>query len=455
MFQTILRRELQGILSSFIFLSSLAVLTVMVLLSALIQARYYKSLVEDYALRQVIHQAENTERAIALTRPPPLLLPFFNGVFDSLPDEYRFRSDLVSADQLSGDLMPMDWLFPKIDLSFITGVLMTLMAILVAHDTIAGDRERGTLKLILAGPISRRTVLAAKLSSIILPMNIALAYVVALYIVVVVAFSGGSFDLSVTSFGELAVYTLVAVLVLIVFVALGTAISIIVRRSSVALALCASIWIGAVLIWPSLGPYIAYSFKPVPTWEAAQREMSFKEKELIQAELVEHRKSAIELKTQNAGAETAWRRYLELKRRWLERRNEEIGRLNNEREKQIRSQQLFAKRFLLFSPYGSFKEILGSLCGTGLESYDEFLASVESYKQQEFLPAGFDLLSRQKPWLDAPRPDERIKLRPFQVPSPTLTARLMAALWPLGLLVAEMILLTIVCIFSFERYDVR
>jgi hypothetical protein len=79
MFQTILRRELQGILSSFIFLSSLAVLTVMVLLSALIQARYYKSLVEDYALRQVIHQTENSERAIRLTRPPPLLLPFSTG----------------------------------------------------------------------------------------------------------------------------------------------------------------------------------------------------------------------------------------------------------------------------------------------------------------------------------------------------------------------------------------
>jgi ABC-type transport system involved in multi-copper enzyme maturation permease subunit len=455
MFQTILRRELQGILSSFIFLSSLAVLTIMVLLSAYIQARYHKSLVEDYALRQVIHQAENTERAIVLTRPPPLLLPFFNGVFDSLPDEYRLRSDLVSADPLSGDLMPLNWLFPKIDLSFIIGALMTLMAILLAHNTIAGDRERGTLKLILASPISRRTVLAAKLSSIILPMSVALVYVMVLYVIVVVAFSGGSFDLSATSFSELAVYTLVAMLVLIVFVAFGTTISTTVRHSSAALAVCASIWIGVVLIWPSLGPYIASSFRPVPTWEAAQREVAFKEKELIQAELAEHRKNAADLKAQKAGAESTWRRYVELKRRWLERRNEEIGRLNGEREKQIRDQQLFAKRLMLFSTYGAFNEVLGSICGTGLESYDEFHASVESYRQQEFLPASFDLLSRQKPWLDATRPDERIQLRPFRVPSPSLAERLMAAFWLLGLLVAEMIFLTILCIFSFERYDVR
>jgi ABC-type transport system involved in multi-copper enzyme maturation permease subunit len=455
MFQTILRRELQGILSSFIFLSSLAVLTVMVLLSAHIQARYYKSLVEDYALRQVIHQAENTEQAIVLTRPPPLLLPFFNGVFDSLPDEYSLRSDLVSADPLSGDLTPLDWLFPKIDLSFITGVLMTLVGILLAHDTIAGDSERGTLRLILSGPISRPTVVVAKLSSIILPMNVALVYVVALYMVVVIAFSDGSFDLSAVSFSDLAGYTLVAALVLIVFITLGTVISITVRHSSLALALCALIWIGAVLIWPSLAPYIASLFEPVPTREAARRETVFKMKELIQAELVEHRRTAAELKAQNAGAESAWQRYLELKRKWVERRNEEIGRLNDKRKKQIGDQQRFARRLVLFSPYGAFKEALSSLCGTGLESYDEFLATVERYGQQEFLPESFDQLLRQKPWLDASKPDERIHLRPFRVPSPTLAERLIVALWPLGLLVAEMIFLTVVCIFRFERYDVR
>jgi ABC-type transport system involved in multi-copper enzyme maturation permease subunit len=455
MFQTILRRELQGIFSSFIFISSLAVLTIMVLLSAYIQARYHQRLVEDYALRQSIHQAENTELAIALTRPVPLLLPFFNGVFDNLPDEYNLQSDLVSKNPLIGDLAPLDWLFPKIDLSFITGVLMTLMAILLAHDTIAGDRERGTLKLIMAGPISRHTVLAAKLSSIILPMNVALLYLTALYVVVVVAFSDGSFDLSAVSVSELAVYILVTVLVLIVFIALGTAISITVRHSSVALAVCASIWIAAVLIWPSLGAYIAFSLKPVSTREAAQREIAFKEKELIQSELAEHRKNAADLKMQNVEAESAWQRYLELKHRWVKKKNEEIGRLNDEREKQIRDQQLFAKRFLLFSPYGAFKEVLGNLCGTGLESYGKFLDSVERYRQQEFLPASFNFLSRQKPWLDAGKPGDPIQLRPFQVPSPTLVERLMAVLWPLGLLIIEMIFLTAVCIFSFERYDVR
>jgi ABC-type transport system involved in multi-copper enzyme maturation permease subunit len=157
MFRTIIRRELHETAISFTFLFALVALTILVPLSAYIQARYYQSAVEDYAIRQGIHQAENSSQSIILIRPIPPLAPFFNGAYGGLPDEFRLRNDTVTTNTPSGDLSPLDWLFPKIDLSFLIGVLITLLPILLAHDTIAGDREQGTLKLILAGPIRRRT----------------------------------------------------------------------------------------------------------------------------------------------------------------------------------------------------------------------------------------------------------------------------------------------------------
>src|SRR5215470_10936437 len=159
MFRTIPRREFQETGDSFTLLSALVALTIIVPLSAYIQARYYQDVVKDYALRQSINKTENNDQSIVLIRPIPPLAPFFNGAYDSLPDELRLRNDSATASAPSGDLRPLDWLFPKIDLSFIIGVLMTLLTILLAHDTIAGDREQGTLKLILAGPILKRTVL--------------------------------------------------------------------------------------------------------------------------------------------------------------------------------------------------------------------------------------------------------------------------------------------------------
>lgn len=455
MFRTILRRELQETFTSSTLLSALVMLTILVLPSAYIQARYYQRMVEDYALRQNIHQAENSGQAIVLVRPLPPLLPFFNGAYDGLPDEFRLRSASVITNPMSGDLTPLDWLFPKIDLSFIIGVLMTLLTLLLAQDTIAGDREQGTLKLILAGPVKRRAVLAAKLMGVILPMTIILAYVVLLYTYVVIAFSGGAVGLSLANLSALTVFMLVSLLVLMVIAALGVAISASVRRSFVSLSLCASIWIVVILVWPGFGPYMAASFKAVSTSEAAQREIALKERELIREELVEQRNIAAELKAQNVGVESAWRRYLELRRRWIERRNEEIGLLVRERRLQIRDQQSFARRISLFSPYVAFKEVLGSLCDTGLESYDAFLMAVERYGQQEFLPESFDLLSRQKPWLNATNPDDRLQLRPLQSPAPPLSRRLAASAWPLFILISEMIILMMAGVLSFERYDVR
>src|SRR5262245_47727916 len=455
MFRTILHRELQETGASFTFLSALVALTILVPLSAYIQARYHQHVVEDYAIRQSVHQTENSSRSIVLIRPTPPLASFFNGAYDSLPDEFRLQRDSAITNPPSGDLMPLDWLFPKIDLSFIIGVLMTLLTILLAHDTIAGDREQGSLKLILASPIQKRTVLAAKVMGVILPTTVILVYVVLLYTTVVTVFSRGTVDLSGANLSALTVFTLSAIIVLIVTSVLGVAVSASVNLSSVSLSLCASIWIVIILIWPTLGPHVASSLKPISPPEAFQRDMITKEKELIREELAEHRKTAADLKAQQVGVETAWQRYMELRRRWIERRNEEIGRLVGERKKQIHDQQVFARRISLFSPYVAFKEVLGSLCGTGLESYDEFLAAVERYRQQEFIPNGFDLLSRQKPWLNAANPDDRIQSRPLQAPSPTLFGRLAEAAWPLSILIAEMVILTMLGALSFGRYDVR
>jgi ABC-type transport system involved in multi-copper enzyme maturation permease subunit len=455
MFRTIIRRELQETFTSSTLLSAIVALTILTPLSAYIQARYYQHVVEDYALRHSIHQTENSSQTIVLIRPIPPLAPFFNGAYDSFPDEFRLRNDSATANTPSGDLMPLDRLFPKIDLSFIIGVLMTLLTILLAHDTIAGDREQGALKLILASPVQRRTVLAAKLTGVILSTAVILTYVVFLYTTVVKAFSGGAVELSGPNLNALAIFMLVAILVLIVTATLGVAVSASVRRSSVSLFVCASIWIVTILIWPTLGPYMASSFKPVSAPEAFQRDVTSKEKELIREELAEQRKTAADLKAQQVGVESAWRRHLELRRRWVERTNEEIERLVRERKNQVRDQQGFARHISLFSPYVAFKEVLGSLCGTGLESYDEFLMAVEQYRQQEFIPKSFDLRSRQKPWLNAASPDDRLQLRPLQAPSPALSGRLAAAAWPLLILVAETIVLTTLGVLSFERYDVR
>src|SRR5215470_1270905 len=202
---TILRREIRETIASSTLLSVLIVLTILVPLGACIQARYYQIVVEDYSVRQSVRQTENSSQSIVLIRPLPPMAPFFNGAYNSLPDEFRLLSDSATTTTTpSGDLTPLDWLFPKIDLSFIIGVLMTLLAILLAHDTIARDKDQGVLKLILAGPVKRMSVLAAKLTGVILPVTVILIYVVSLYTTIVITLSKGTVNLSASNLGSLA-----------------------------------------------------------------------------------------------------------------------------------------------------------------------------------------------------------------------------------------------------------
>lgn len=455
MFWIILHRELQEGLTSFTFLSALAVLTALVPLSAYTQARFHQQVMADYGSRQILHRTETRSGVMILTRSVPPLLPVFNGLYSHLPDEVTLIRESAPGTPSTGDLKPLDWLFPKVDLSMIIGVLMTLMAILLAHDAVTGEKEQGTLRLVLSDPVARRTVLGAKLIGVVLLLVLSVIYTVLLYTLLAAVFSGGMFELSATRFIELAAAALIGLLTVIVFATLGLAVSTLARRSSVALALSLVVWVSVVLIWPSLAPYLASSVWPVPPRQAARRHLLAKEAYLIQEELSEHRKAAAELKASHADVDVAWQRYVEIKRRWSERKREELGRLVADRQRQIWHQQKGALSLLLISPYGAFKVALGTVCGTGLEDYQLFLNSAERYEMEEFTPASFEALTREKPWITKGADAQKFQPQPFQAPSLSLKERLKGITLPVGLLIFEIGVLTALGLFTFDRYDVR
>ena len=172
----ILCREIKDGFTSFTFLSAIVLVTILVPLSAGTQAFYYRGVVEDYAVRQRINSLDRTVEAAVLTRSVPSMLPFCNGVYDSLPDEVTIRSDSVLQSPSAEDVGALNWLFPDRDLTLIVGVLLTLMALLLSHDAVTGDREQGTLKMILSMAVRRRAVLMAKMLGICFLMVMTLAY---------------------------------------------------------------------------------------------------------------------------------------------------------------------------------------------------------------------------------------------------------------------------------------
>ena len=58
-----------------------------------------------------------------------------------------------------GTSNPYMVLFRTVDLSLIVQIVLGLLALLFAHDAVCGERERGTLRLMLANPVARDQIL--------------------------------------------------------------------------------------------------------------------------------------------------------------------------------------------------------------------------------------------------------------------------------------------------------
>ena len=133
-----------------------------------------------------------------------------------------------------------------VSLSSLTIFLIPLIALLIAHDAIVGDMERGTMLLLLSYPVARWQVLLGKFLGhlAVLAFATCLGYGAA---AAALPISGSSFD----SEGLAAFAAMIGSSILLgaVFVAIGYLVSAVVRDRGTAAGLCIGLWLALVLIY--------------------------------------------------------------------------------------------------------------------------------------------------------------------------------------------------------------
>ncbi|CAH2601383.1 putative ABC transporter permease protein NosY [Rhodovastum atsumiense] len=132
-----------------------------------------------------------------------------------------------------------------VSLSSLSIFLLPLIALLLSHDTIVGEAERGTLALLLAYPVARWQVILGKFAG----------HVAILAFATTVGFGAAATALTATggaeadAWPEFAALIGSSVLLGAVFVAIGTLVSTQVRERGTAGGIAIGIWLGCVLIW--------------------------------------------------------------------------------------------------------------------------------------------------------------------------------------------------------------
>ena len=351
----------------------------MILCLVLVLLSFYVS-VKDYERRLVDYQAavqdqrdrghrQNANRA-KVYRKPEVLSIFSQGedrklgsLVEVRPGSVPFRASGyigVSKSQYGGlmsKLGSMDW-------TFVIRVVMSLLALFLAYDTLSGENERGTLWLILSNAVPRDKLLLGKFIGGLLCLLIPLVMSLALGLIVIR--SSLMVHLGIREWVRIGWIALGSMLYVTIFFSLGMLLSARTKAAYTTLLLSVMVWVGLLFIIPNLGILLAQYLKPVSSEEALMKKF-----EAIDINYLERLNRF--LKSHSRGLETYEMRV---------QRNRERWKVEQDYLNQIYSQSNWARWLSSVSSGMTFSRLMNILAGTDIEPYKQFMRAVRAYGEQ-------------------------------------------------------------------------
>ena len=158
----------------------------------------------------------------------------------------------------------------NLDFLFIVGTVFSLLALLFTFDAVAGEREAGTLRINLSNSLPRDVFLWSKLIGgyLVFVIPFLVSFLLGLLLLVAQGFPLGEFKIAMPVFG----LTLISLLYIAVFFAIGVVISTYLDNSKTALIVAFTFWVFAVLIVPRGAFVIAKLTSPTRTEQSVYME---------------------------------------------------------------------------------------------------------------------------------------------------------------------------------------
>ena len=306
----------------------------------------------------------------------------------------------------------------KIDWVFIITYLLSFIPLLLTFDALSGEREKGTLRLCLANPISRPALLVGKFLGTLIAVLIPFYFAVLLNLAVI------SLDnwtqLGSADWGRLGMIMLIASGYTSIFIAVGLMVSAGTRDSRVSLVVLLIIWVALVVFMPStLGTLATKWMSPVQTAHQqkmarsralAQIDDNFNEQiankqqaptsgllnqlqklaktspeaaeKFAKANAAELRLAMAQLESQETDTAEADTAELHIRAELVNKDVEIRERLNREHLTAQLAQVKRARMVTRFSPAAIVQYAIESMTGTGLNRHLQFLEGVHLHIRQ-------------------------------------------------------------------------
>ena len=256
---TLIRRELLDNLMTFRFAAAVFIMLLLVVANTAVLLKDYERRLASYDAAVQKRQQELLEtktysavRLVAYRPPNPLSI--FNVGLDkrlgnTLGVNYLYVPTLWDAGKY-GSTNALLNIFASIDIVFIFQGILSLLALVFAYDALAGERERGTLRLVLTHAVRRGHILFAKYISAMLCLLIPL--VICFLLVLILLTTSASVFLSMADFLRIGGVIFTSFVYLSLFYLIGLLISAATRRTGTALMIAMFVWGFLVLVYPNM-----------------------------------------------------------------------------------------------------------------------------------------------------------------------------------------------------------
>ena len=460
-----------------------------------VQVADYEKRLSAYHTALQEHQEEirtwDTYRQInpkAHRKPNPLSI-FNVGTEKSGADMVSIRLAIPIWEQQAqkhGSDNPFLSIFLAIDVIFVFKIVLSALAILFAYNTISGEREDGTLKLVLSNPVPRDALVLGKYLGGML--SLFPVVVTSFTVGIVIAYASPATDFDVGDLLHLVIVLLVSLLYVSICYLLGLLLSVWTRTAATTLILAMFIWGILTIIHSNVATFAVTkfpSYKSQPErevlqqigeiWEDFKEERDahilkeFGYKHPIHAIITEGEMS-LYMATRTAGGigleeiytpkpihKMNTSKYQEIlgyqepfridyanKVEEILKRRENIG----ERNRQL------ARNVSRISFSDTYRFAVGAITGTDRESYNGFIGQARSYKRQVVDYLASKEAFSERAWFSSDKGKaEFTDLPVFRHQYRDLSERLSRAAGDIFILLAWNIILFMGAYVSFLRYD--
>lgn len=451
---TIIHREMLDHIKSLKFLIAFGVAIVLMALATVINLNDYRIRSEEYTIA-VSEKQDDPSRMTVYRKPEPLSVMVIGKerkMGTAAESAYRHIAHEATGYMIWGgsEHKRIEAEFTAVDVAFVVQVILSLMVIFIGYQAIAGEKERGTLRLMMANKLPRDTVLIGKFFGGMAVVGIA-AVAAGAVTGILIAFHP-SVDIGGDEMGRIALMALASLLYLGVWYVLSMLVSVLVNRSSTALMVLLQIWVVMVVLVPNAGSILAERFVDVPSEEeirAMHSEILNRHDELMNPHW-EERQNLVMRHRENGTSTLDDPRYTAvvgiMNEMHAQCARERLAVDRDFRLKKTRQGRI-ARLISSVSPASVYNVAMTRLARTGEEAYDRFLDAIPGY---------WDRFNERRSLLYSDREAYReYKIGQFSIPEEPFQRALIGVLPGMLLMFAGGVAMFAGTYAAFLRKDVR